>query len=337
MLVFEETKTTTYSAPSMRIRALRRFAFAISILTLLGHTVLGFEQSYAQPVFSLLTTYSIELLLESVSSWAQHKKPAFLARGFVGFIDFLLPAHITGLAIGMLLYASDRILPFVFAATIAICSKAVFRVPTEQGARHFLNPSNAGITITLLLFHSVGIAPPYMFTEGLGRILSVLLPLLIITIGSFLNAKLTRRMPLICAWLGGFAIQALVRGLMGASILSILNAMTGVAFVLFTFYMLTDPATTPSKFQRQIIFGLGVSFTYGLLVIFHIVFGLFFALSLVCLVRGLLMSFEYAFAHTRSSAHHYPYMGEKEQGVRRAEDSLFTGVIEAPGRSGGRG
>jgi hypothetical protein len=49
---------------SLRIRALRRFALAITILNILGHTVLGFEQSYAQPLCSLLTTYSLELLLE---------------------------------------------------------------------------------------------------------------------------------------------------------------------------------------------------------------------------------------------------------------------------------
>jgi enediyne biosynthesis protein E5 len=333
MPVLEEIKSTAYSTTSRRIRALRRFALAITILTLLGHTVLGFEQSYAQPVFSLLATYSVELLLESIGAAVQRKRPAFLANGFVGFVNFLLPAHITGLAIGMLLYASDRILPFVFAATIAICSKAVFRVPTDQGARHFLNPSNFGITITLLLFHSVGIAPPYMFTEGLTPTFSVLLPLLIITIGSLLNAKLTLRMPLILAWLSGFVIQALVRGMMGASVFSILNAMTGVAFVLFTFYMLTDPATTPSKPHRQILFGFGVSFAYGLLVIFHIVFGLFFALSLVCVLRGVLMTAEYVLEKVRQRATTvvYQFPGEEELST-----SLRAEAVSAPGGSGGR-
>lgn len=280
-------------AASLRIRALRRFALAITILTILGHTVLGFEQSYAQPLCSLLTTYSLELLLEYVGARTEGKSPIFLKGGLPGFFNFLLPAHISGLAVGMLLYASDRIMPFVCAAAIAICSKALFRLPTRNGLRHFFNPSNIGITITLLLFPSVGIAPPYMFTEGLSPVAAVVLPLLILTAGLMLNAKLTRRIPLILAWLGSFVLQAILRGFTGDSIFPALNAMTGVAFILFTCYMIADPATTPSKRSAQLLFGFAVGAAYGALVIFHVVFGLFFALSIVCLGRGVCVAFEY--------------------------------------------
>ena len=65
--------------------------------------------------------------------------------------------------------------------------------------------------------------------------------------------------------------------------------MTGLAFVLFTFYMVTDPGTTPSGRRAQIVFGAAVALAYGLLVSFHIVFGLFFALTIVTLARGALM------------------------------------------------
>ena len=63
--------------------------------------------------------------------------------------------------------------------------------------------------------------------------------------------------------------------------------MTGVAFILYTFYMVTDPATTPSSRRDQIGFGLSVAAVYGLLMMMHVVFGLFFALTIVCAVRGL--------------------------------------------------
>ena len=63
--------------------------------------------------------------------------------------------------------------------------------------------------------------------------------------------------------------------------------MTGVAFILYTFYMVTDPATTPSGRREQIAFGFSVAAVYGLLMVTHVVFGLFFALSIVCAVRGL--------------------------------------------------
>ena len=64
-------------------------------------------------------------------------------------------------------------------------------------------------------------------------------------------------------------------------------AMTGVAFVLYTFYMVTDPATTPSGTKGQIAFGAAVAACYGLLLLSHVVFGLFFALSIVCAMRGI--------------------------------------------------
>jgi hypothetical protein len=63
--------------------------------------------------------------------------------------------------------------------------------------------------------------------------------------------------------------------------------MTGVAFVLFTFYMVTDPATTPCQSRGQLLFGSLVGVTYGALVILHVVFGFFFALTLVSLARGI--------------------------------------------------
>ena len=60
-----------------RLPALRRFAAAITILNVLGHFVLGFEQSWAQPLVALGTAYSVELTLEVVSAWAERRRPAF--------------------------------------------------------------------------------------------------------------------------------------------------------------------------------------------------------------------------------------------------------------------
>src|SRR5256884_5702925 len=55
-----------------------------------------------------------------------------------------------------------------------ITSKALLRLPNDQ--RHLFNPSNLGITVTLLAFPSVGIAPPYHFTENLTGSWDWLLP-----------------------------------------------------------------------------------------------------------------------------------------------------------------
>ncbi len=271
-----------------RLGGLRRFAIAISVLNILGHAFFGFEQSFAQPLAALASAYSAELLLEFIDARCNRRPLRFLGGGPRKFVEFLLSAHITGLACAMLLYANERLGPVVFASVVAICSKCILRAPAERGTRHFFNPSNFGITVTLLTFSWVSVAPPYQFTENMTGIGDWILPAVIVCTGTFLNARFTHRLPLIAAWLGGFVAQALIRSLLFETpFVAGLIPMTGVAFILYTFYMVTDPATTPSSRRDQIGFGLSVAAVYGLLMVMHVVFGLFFALTIVCAVRGL--------------------------------------------------
>lgn len=269
-----------------RSAALRRFAASITALTVLGHTVLGFEQAYRTPALVALAAVLTELLLESVDAFAGRRRPRYrCAPGRA--VDFLLPAYIAGLACAMLLYGNGRLLPVVLAAVVAVASKYIVRVPVNGRLRHFLNPSNTGIVAVLLLFPWVGIAPPYQFTEWVSGWLDAVIPVLLLAAGTMLNAKLTGRMPLILAWVAGFVAQAVLRGaLTEVSLISAVLPITGVAFLLFTNYMITDPGTTPSRRHGQIVFGAATAAVYGVLVQSHIVFGLFFALVITCVLRG---------------------------------------------------
>ncbi len=270
----------------LRLAALRRFALAISVLTLLGHGFLGFEQSYAYVLVALFTSYSMELMLETASAWSAKRTPRYRG-GFIALVNFLLSAHITGLAVAMLLYSNEQLLPIAFATAVAAGSKHIFTVQTERGKRHFLNPSNTGISTTLILFPWVGIAPPYQFTENISGSADWMFALFICLIGSFLNFRFTKKIPLILAWLAGFILQAIIRSwYFDASLLAALNPMTGLAFLLYTFYMISDPGTTPFKTTHQVVFGFSIALVYSFLMMFHIVFGWFFALLIVCCIRG---------------------------------------------------
>jgi hypothetical protein len=256
-------------------------------LNVLGHFVLGFEQSWAQPLVALAAAYGVELILEGVGAWAERRPPVFRG-GWCALVNFLLPAHITALAVSMLLYANDRLWPIAFAAALGVGSKALIRVPIGRSVRHCLNPSNTGIAFTLLLFPWVGIAPPYQFTENLDGVGDWLLPVVIVLSGTFLNTRFTGRVPLILGWLGGFLVQAALRSqLQGTPMVAAVLPVTGMAFLLFTFYMVTDPATTPAAPPGQLAFGAAVAAVYGLLMLAHVVFGLFFSLLVVCSIRGL--------------------------------------------------
>lgn len=275
-----------------RLGGLSRFAFAITVLNVLGHLFLGFEQSWITPFAAVAAAYATELAGEWCECRAQHR-PARYAGSFVDLVKFLLPAHISGLAVGMLLYAAENVAAVAFAAAVAMASKYIVRVEMGIGKdgrplkRHVLNPSNFGIVVTLLLFPTVGIAPPYQFTENTWGFVDWLLPLIVIGTGSYLNTKATGRIPLILAWVGAFALQAILRALVhGTPVTAGLLPMTGFAFILFTFYMITDPATSPSRTASQIGFAAAVAAFYALFMELHIVFGLFYALAIVTAGRG---------------------------------------------------
>jgi enediyne biosynthesis protein E5 len=271
-----------------RIKALRRFAGSITAFTIVGAFWLGFEDPWAQPLLALAVAYPLELALETLDASAMGRRPRY-AGGLLPLIDFLLPAHITALSIALLLYPGQRIIAVAFAVTVAIASKYIFRVPVKGQPRHFLNPSNFAISVTLLAFPWVGIVPPYQFTENVANspVFDWVVPVAIATAGTMLNATLTGKWPLILGWLGGFAAQALIRAaLFGSPLVAPLLPMTGTVFFLYTNYMITDPGTTPMRRQNQVAFGLATALVYGTLVVMHVVFGLFFALTIVSASRG---------------------------------------------------
>ncbi|MET7424632.1 enediyne biosynthesis protein [Dactylosporangium sp. NPDC005555] len=271
-----------------RYLALRNFAISMSIFNILGYTILGFEQPWTWPLFALAIGYTAEVAIEAVAARALGRRPAYSGNGAWGVYTFLLPTHITALAANMLLYANDLFWPIAFAVVVAVGQKAVLQAPINGRMRHFMNPSNFGITVALLTFSWVNVAPPYHFTENVPDVFRMFIPMVILTAGTILNAMLTKKVALIVGWVGGFVIQALIRHYVwDVALWAALSVMTGVAFVLFTNYMITDPGTTPGKPMDQFMFGSTVAMVYGVLMLFNVVYTLFFAVTIVCLARGM--------------------------------------------------
>jgi Na+-translocating ferredoxin:NAD+ oxidoreductase RnfD subunit len=253
-----------------------------------GHFWLGFEPSWAQAFVGIGVACAVQLSLELVDSWAIRRTPR-TSGGMRKKVEFLLSAYIPGLNTSMLLFANDRLWPIAFAVGVAMASKWMFRAPVGEDKRHFFNPANFGIAVTLLLFPWVGISPPYQYTENLSGAADWLLPATLVMFGLLMNARFAKRLPLIGAWLVAFFLQATLRSLLlGVPLEGTLAPMTGMAFLLFTFYMVMDPPTSPSSIRSQVIFGASIAVVYGLLVaVTHVVFGLFFALIIVCGIRGM--------------------------------------------------
>jgi hypothetical protein len=272
-----------------RYLALRNFALSISVFNVFGYTLLGFEQPWLFPLFAVITGHVTDITFETITAWAYKRQPEYRGRGMRGLYEFMLPAQITSLAVNMLLYSNNQFWPIMFGVMVAVTSKYIFRAPIAGRMRHFMNPSNFGIAVVLLVFARwMSISPPYMFSEWASSYFRLFIPIVILVSGTVLNTMLTKRVALIVGWMGGFFIQAFVRHwLWGVQLNTALTVMTGIAFILFTNYMITDPGTTPTRPRSQFMFGSSVAFVYAVLMQFNIVYTLFFATAIVCGFRGL--------------------------------------------------
>lgn len=279
---------------------LRTSATLATVLTILGHTVLGFEQPWSMVVVALATGYACALGFEWIDAKANHRPLAFLGGGALKFVDFLLSAHMTSITMSFLIYTNSRVGAMAFAVAAAIASKDIFRVNLDGRPQHFMNPSNFGIALTFVLFPWVA-TMPYLFTEHVTGAWDVVVPVVMFMLGTRLNLLFTQRLPLIASWLVSFVLQAVIRWRFfdDINVWAALAPMTGAAFVLFTFYMITDPRTTPSSLRGQIAFGSSIGAMYGLIIGYHVTFTLFFAVTVVCGLRGLLL---YATAWRRAFA-----------------------------------
>ncbi len=270
-----------------RYFALWYFTILLIVWNILGHLFLGFEQSHIQPFVGVATAIVLQFLLEWTDARVNGRRPRY-AGSWANWLNFLPPAIIPGLAVSMILYPSDRLLPVMFSAGLSICSKVLFRAPVGDGkTQHIFNPSNLGIVATLLLFPSIGVAPPYHFTENLTGMWHWALPGLVLATGLVVHGLFTGRLTMVLTWLIAFVIQGQVRSWsFGTSWIVPLTPMTSAAFMVFTLYMIPDPATTPVKPLRQALFALAIAAVYGLLLVGHVVYGLFIALAIVSALRA---------------------------------------------------
>ena len=273
-------------SPQRRMFALVYFGALILLWTIAGHSFLGFEQAWAAPVVGVAVAMVMTWLQETLRAAAAGERPRF-RDGLGPLASTFIPALIPGLAVAMLVYPNEGLMPVAFAAALSIASKALIRMPYGGATQHVFNPSNFGITLTLLLFPAVGLAPPYHFTENLTGMAHWLLPLGILASGLVVHGFATGRLPLCAAWLIGFVAQGLARSwVFGIPWNVPLMPMTSAAFILFTLYMIPDPATTPLRPRDQVLFGLAMAALYGLLISAHVVFSLFIALFIMSMARA---------------------------------------------------
>jgi Na+-transporting NADH:ubiquinone oxidoreductase subunit NqrB len=161
---------------------------------------------------------------------------------FYGKMPNLASAYVSGISVGILV-RTEALWPFAFVSVLSIMSKYVLRVK----GRHIWNPSNFGIAAALLVAHDS------MATLG-PEFDNKIVPFIIVAIiGSLIVGKL-RRLHISAAYALSFVFFAWVRSLInGQPFFAEVAPITGPMYMLFTFFMITDPKTTVKGRNAQIL------------------------------------------------------------------------------------
>jgi|SRR5581483_11386128 len=186
---------------------------------------------------------------------------------------FLVPFSGLITAFGILLLCdSPFVWTYVFVAAASILSKHFI---TSDG-KHIFNPSNFGLVLGMLFFSQYMVSDPTRWANSL-KGLAVIGPL------GLLLAYRANRLPLCAAWVGTYILCAPILGaISGAPMLLYVAPVTGAAFNLFTFYMITDPATSPSAPRDQVICGALIAIVDAVFRGFRFFEAPFFASFIVC-------------------------------------------------------
>ena len=202
----------------------------------LGFTLLGFNRTPAQ---ALITTGSCALL------------DLLLHRAFKGKWIFPLSALITSCSLSILLNYSHDYWVLLAPVYFAIATKYLF---TFNG-RHNYNPAQVAVTLSLLFCSSVITAAPAYQWYGLESI-----SVLVVFLGLMFVLPQVNRLPLVLTFLVAYTLQTLLRAWIMQHHLPFqtlfLGSITSPAFFLFTFFMITDPATSPAGKREQIKAGV---------------------------------------------------------------------------------
>jgi enediyne biosynthesis protein E4 len=232
-------------------------AFGLLFLYLVsGMTFLGFSRKPDQVFLLIATGAFLDVLL---SGLLKGKK------------IFPLSAMISCCSLAILLNWSYDFHYLFLPAFICIASKYLITL----NGRHFFNPSLFAICFCILFGQDyITLSPSY---QWYGSANSAWVMMYFVITGSlmFFVFKINR-IYLISAFLITFTLQTIIRALVMKHVIPFetlfIGALTSPAFYLFTFYMITDPATSPESKKEQILVGISIAL---LDLIFHLKFSLY--------------------------------------------------------------
>lgn len=192
-----------------------------SIFLITGLIVLGWHLS----IMNVILTFSACLLTQYI----------FILRNKLP-LHGLKSAAISASGI-CLMFRSDATEIYILAAVLSIVSKFIF----HYKGKHFFNPSNFGICLTVLITQQGWISPGQWGSSGTWWFL--------IGIFGFIVVTKAKRLDTAFAFIITFAALHFIRIVIYQNwpIDAWLHLFNNGSLLVFTFFMITDPASTPSN------------------------------------------------------------------------------------------
>src|SRR5262245_11884132 len=157
-------------------------------------------------------------------------------------------ALISGLSLCLLCRTNHPELAFL-AAVITIASKFVIRFR----GKHIFNPTNGGLVAMLLLSDQVWVSPGQWGTVASFAFLMACLGAIVVNRAA--------RSDVTYAFIGFYAALLIGRSLyLGEPLTIPLQRLQSGALLLFTFFMISDPKTTPDSRAGRVLFAALVAF-----------------------------------------------------------------------------
>lgn len=204
----------------------------LSVLLVYGIGWLAFDITVARAALLLSTALATQALGDRIEGRAVNWRSAL----------------ISGLSLCLLLRTNHPALALV-AAIVAIGAKFVIRVR----GKHLLNPTNGGIVAMLLLSDQVWVSPGQWGSVAFFAFLMACLGGVVVNRAS--RSDVTYAFILFyCALLFGRSAYV------GEPLSIPLHRLESGALLLFTFFMISDPKTTPDSRAGRILFAALVAF-----------------------------------------------------------------------------
>lgn len=203
---------------------------------------------------------------------------------------------ISALSLTLLLRTGSLTLS-VMAGCLAIGSKYVLR----WKGKHIFNPANFGLVIVSLLFGAAWISPGQW---GAAPILGLLL----LCMGGVVTGK-AKRWDISLALLGFYAALIFGRAIWLGDPLAIpLHQMQSGALLIFAFFMISDPKTTPDRRLGRVIFAalvasVGFFIQFGLYNSAGIILALILCAPIVPVIDYLISGQRYAWPSLQKREH----------------------------------